>query len=114
MPNSHWVSFTVTTTGTEFLDVRDVGLAPSLDHITVIQLDYEWDGMATSIVVAPEDIVLLTFGSQAVDMSVGSMTAPPPRQREGRSWALWKRCTRSARRRPEKSRRPSGHRPRRS
>jgi oleate hydratase len=35
--------------------------------------------------------VLLTFGSQAADMSVGSMTSPPRPQRAGRSWALWKR-----------------------
>ena len=35
--------------------------------------------------------MLLTFGSQAADMSVGSMTAAPPPQRAGRSWALWKR-----------------------
>src|SRR5262249_19001359 len=32
-----------------------------------------------------------TFGSQAADMSVGSMTEAPRPQRAGRSWALWKR-----------------------
>jgi oleate hydratase len=71
--------------------VRDVGLAPSPDRITVNRLDYEQGSATTSVTVAPEDIVLLTFGSQAADMSVGSMTAAPPRQRAGRSWALWKR-----------------------
>ena len=35
--------------------------------------------------------MLLTFGSQAADMSVGSMTEAPRPQRGGRSWALWKR-----------------------
>ena len=71
--------------------VRDVGFAPSPDHITVNRLDCEKNGAATSVALAPEDIVLLTFGSQAADMSVGTMTMAPPRQRAGRSWALWKR-----------------------
>jgi oleate hydratase len=47
--------------------------------------------------VDPEHIVLLTFGSQVADMSVGSMTEAPPVERAGRSWALWKRL---AERRP--------------
>jgi oleate hydratase len=71
--------------------VRDVGFAASPDDITVDRLDYERGGAATSVAVAPDDIVLLTFGSQAADMSVGSMNEAPPRQRAGRSWALWKR-----------------------
>lgn len=71
--------------------VRDVGLAPSPDHITVNRLDYERDGVATSVTIEPKDIVLLTFGSQVSDMSVGSMTEAPRPQRSGRSWALWKR-----------------------
>ena len=38
-----------------------------------------------------EDLVLVTTGSQAADLSAGSMTeAPRPRPR-GRSWALWAR-----------------------
>ena len=71
--------------------VRDIGFAASPGRITVDRLDYERDGAATSVAVAPDDIVLLTFGSQAADMSVGSMTEAPPPQRAGRSWALWKR-----------------------
>jgi oleate hydratase len=47
--------------------------------------------VATSVAVAPDDLVLLTFGSQAADMSVGSMTEAPPPQHAGRSWALWQR-----------------------
>jgi oleate hydratase len=72
--------------------VQDIGLAPSPDCITVDRLDYERDGAATSVAVGPEDLVLVTTGSEAADLSVGSMTEPPrPRSSSGRSWALWKR-----------------------
>ena len=71
--------------------VADVGFAASPDHLTVDRLDYQRDGETTSVAVAPDDLVLLTFGSQAADMSVGSMTEAPRLQRAGRSWALWKR-----------------------
>jgi oleate hydratase len=71
--------------------VRDVGFAASPGRITVNRLDNERDGATTSVTVAPDDLVLLTFGSQAADMSVGSMTEAPRPQRAGRSWALWKR-----------------------
>jgi oleate hydratase len=70
--------------------VQDIGFEPSHDHITVNRLDYERDGATTSVTVASDDLVLLTFGSQATDMSVGSMTEAPPPQRAGQSWALWK------------------------
>jgi oleate hydratase len=71
--------------------VRDVGFAAVPGRITVNRLDHERDGTTTSVAVAPDDLVLLTSGSQAADMSVGSMTAAPRPQRAGRSWALWKR-----------------------
>lgn len=71
--------------------VVDVGFADLPDRITVDRLDCERDGALTSVAVEPEDIVLLTFGSQVADMSVGSMTEPPRVERAGRSWALWKR-----------------------
>jgi oleate hydratase len=71
--------------------VRDVGFPMSPGRITVDRLDIEERGAATSITVAPDDLVLLTFGSQASDMAVGSMTEPPRPQRVGRSWVLWKR-----------------------
>ena len=71
--------------------VQDIGLEPSPGRITVNRLDYERDGAATSVAVAPEDIVLVTTGSQAADLSTGSMMAvPPPPPNSGRSWALWK------------------------
>src|SRR5262245_43778846 len=71
--------------------VRDIGYAPVPGRITVNRFDYERDGAATSVAVAPEDLVLLTTGSQVADMSVGSMTEAPRPRRSGRSWALWER-----------------------
>jgi oleate hydratase len=80
--------------GVEFLIgafVRDIGFAPSDGRITVDRLDYERDGAATSVAVGPEDLVLVTTGSQVADISVGSMTEPPRPRRSRGSWALWKR-----------------------
>jgi oleate hydratase len=72
--------------------VRDIGLAPSTDRITVSRLDYERGGEAVSVAVGPEDIVLVTTGSEAADLAVGSMSKPPqPPRRSGGSWELWKR-----------------------
>jgi oleate hydratase len=71
--------------------VRDIGFAPSPGRITASRLDYERDGAATSVAVAPEDVVLVTLGSQVADLSVGSMTEAPQPRRSGRPWALWER-----------------------
>ena len=72
--------------------VQDLGFASSPDRMTVNRLDYEREGATNHVDVAPEDIVLVTTGSQAADISAGSMTEPPkPPQHAGRSWALWKR-----------------------
>jgi oleate hydratase len=80
--------------GVNFLNttfVRDIGLAPSPGRLTVNRLDYERDGKAASVAVGPEDLVLVTTGSQAADLSVGSMTEAPRPRRSGGSWELWKR-----------------------
>jgi oleate hydratase len=80
--------------GVNFLNnalVRDIVLAPSPGRLTVNRLHYERTGEATSIAVGPEDLVLVTTGSQAADLSVGSMTEAPRRRRSGGSWELWKR-----------------------
>ena len=46
----------------------------------------------TSIAVEPDDLVLVTTGSQVADLSTGSMSqAPGPPPNSGRSVALWKR-----------------------
>ncbi|MGH7120989.1 MAG: oleate hydratase [Acetobacteraceae bacterium] len=71
--------------------VHDIGFAPSPDRITVNRLDYEQDGAATPVAVAPDDIVLVTLGSQAENISAGSMTEAPSPRHDGRSSALWKR-----------------------
>ena len=71
--------------------VRDIGFTATPGRITVDRLDYEHRGETTSLTVAPEDIVLVTLGSQAAGLSVGSMTeAPAPRQ-GGQDWTLWRR-----------------------
>jgi len=87
--------------GVKFLTgafVQDINLAPSLDCMTVDRLDYTQGGRVTSVAVAPEDLVLVTTGSQAADLSAGSMTQAPRPRSSGRSWALW---TRLAEDRPE-------------
>ncbi|MDQ0563243.1 oleate hydratase [Rhizobium mesoamericanum] len=71
--------------------VTDIGLAPSPNCITVDRLDYERDGVPASIAVTPEDLVLVTIGSQAADLAVGSMTEPVRPTLKGRSWEIWKR-----------------------
>ncbi|MBV9978927.1 MAG: oleate hydratase [Bradyrhizobium sp.] len=71
--------------------VRDIGFVASREHITVDRLDYQRAGAASSVAVGAEDIVLVTTGSQAADLSVGSMTEAPGPQTSGRSWELWKR-----------------------
>jgi oleate hydratase len=71
--------------------VQDIGFAPSPGRITVNRVDYQQDGAAVSVPVAPDDIVLVTLGSQAENLSTGSMTQPPAPQHNGRSSALWKR-----------------------
>ncbi|MGB6344316.1 MAG: oleate hydratase [Xanthobacteraceae bacterium] len=71
--------------------VQDIGFAPLPGRITVNRLDYERSGAATSVAVAPEDIVLVTTGSQAADYSAGSMAEAPSPRPTGRSWALWQR-----------------------
>jgi oleate hydratase len=71
--------------------VQDIGFAQTPDHLTASGLQYERNGTATSIAVAPEDVVLVTAGSQAADVSIGSMTEAPRPRRSGSSLALWRR-----------------------
>jgi oleate hydratase len=72
--------------------VKDIGFAPEPGRITVSKLEYERNGAPASVVVAPEDIVLVTTGSQAADRSSGTMNmAPGPPANPGQSWALWRR-----------------------
>jgi oleate hydratase len=84
----------LTPHGVNFLTnafVKDIGFAPAPGRITVNRLDYERGGTVTSVAVAPTDVVLVTTGSQAADLCVGSMTEAPRPRPSGRIWALWKR-----------------------
>jgi oleate hydratase len=84
----------LTPAGVKFLTgafVQDLGFAPLPGRITVDRLDYEKHGVMTSVAVGPDDIVLVTTGSQAADYSAGSMTEAPKPKDTGRSWALWRR-----------------------
>jgi oleate hydratase len=78
--------------------VEDINFAPAPGRITVDRLDYTRSGGVTSVAVAPEDIVLVTTGSQAADLSTGSMSEAPQPRASGRSWALWARLAKG---RPE-------------
>ncbi len=71
--------------------VTDVGFRPAQDEITANALHYVQDGSESVVTLAPEDLVLVTNGSQAADLAVGSMSEPPVLRLDGRSWALWKR-----------------------
>jgi oleate hydratase len=73
--------------------VQDVSFAPSPGQMTVNRLDYERDGSTRSVAIAPKDIVLVTTGSQAADLSIGSMIQAPQPLDTGRSWVLWKRLS---------------------
>lgn len=71
--------------------VTDVEFEPSLGKITANSLEVFERGKSSTIEVEPDDIVLVTTGSQTADLSIGSMTEPPRPRRDGRSWALWRR-----------------------
>ena len=77
--------------------VRDIGFAAAPARTTVNRLDYERRGTATSVEVALEDLVLVSTGSQAADLSAGSMTEVPSPRPSGRSWALWERLAQGRR-----------------
>ena len=68
--------------------VQDIDFAPSPGRMTVDRFDYTQDGSVTSVAVAPDDLVLVTTGSQAADLSAGSMTEAPRPRPSGRSWAF--------------------------
>jgi len=71
--------------------VSDIEFTESSGRMTVRRLKYDLGGPPLSVDVAHDDIVLVTTGSQAADLSAGTMdTPPPPPPHPGRSWALWK------------------------
>jgi oleate hydratase len=72
--------------------VGDVEFTESSGRMTANRLRYDLRGAPLSVDVASDDIVLVTTGSQAADLTAGTMDmAPPPPPHPGRSWALWKK-----------------------
>ncbi len=74
--------------------VKDIAFAPSPDRMTVDRIEYERGGATTSVAVAPDDLVLVTTGSQNADMAPGSMKTAPNAPSTDRTWALWQRLAR--------------------
>jgi oleate hydratase len=74
--------------------VRDIALSPAPDRITVERLECELDGEVCAVAVGPEDIVLVTTGSQVAGLSAGSMTEAPPKRGGSTSQALWQQLVR--------------------
>jgi oleate hydratase len=76
--------------------VTDIGFAQSPGSITVNRFEYEQAGVAHAVAMRPEDILLVTSGSQIADLSVGSMSAAPRPTGSGggQSAALWRRLAR--------------------
>jgi oleate hydratase len=71
--------------------VSELEFAASSGRMTVSRLKYERGDVARWVDVTSDDIVLVTTGAQAADLSAGTMAAPPPPPvHPGRSWALWK------------------------
>jgi len=71
--------------------VSTIEFKASVDEITANSLENVLDGTPTTVEVEPDDLVLVSNGSQTADLSLGSMAAPAIIHFEGRSWALWKR-----------------------
>lgn len=71
--------------------VSSVEFEPDLNRITANSIEVTRDREKQTIEVAPEDIVLVTNGSQTADLSIGSMSTPAETRRSGQSWALWQR-----------------------
>jgi oleate hydratase len=71
--------------------VNSIEFKASVDQITANSLECFRNGKPMTVEVEPDDLVLVTNGSQVADLSLGSMDAPAILCSEGRSWALWKR-----------------------
>ncbi len=71
--------------------VKEIGFAPVPGRITVDRIVYERNGVTTPVAVGPDDLVLVTTGSQNADMAAGSPTTAPNPPSTDRTWALWQR-----------------------
>ena len=72
--------------------VSDLDFTDASGGMTVNRLHVERANGPPTVAVAPDDIVLVTTGSQAADLRAGTMDEAPSAQPPypGRSWALWK------------------------
>lgn len=71
--------------------VVDVGFLPARERITATALTIESPGRTEAVAVAPEDIVLVTNGSQVEGLTIGSMSSAPPPTPDAETCALWRR-----------------------
>jgi oleate hydratase len=71
--------------------VTSVEFEPELERITANSVELTRNGESRTVEVSPQDVVLVTNGSQTADLSIGSMSEPATTQCSGRSWALWRR-----------------------
>jgi oleate hydratase len=70
--------------------VNDIEFEGPRDKMTVRRFTYEQGLSTIPVDVDADDIVLVTTGSQAADLTTGKMDeAPQPLPHPGRSWALW-------------------------
>ncbi|MDA8442607.1 MAG: oleate hydratase [Peptococcaceae bacterium] len=68
--------------------VTDLDFTASAD-ITVSKIHYVKGGVAGSIELAPDDLVIVTNGSMTEGYGLGSMTKAPSLNGKGSSWQLW-------------------------
>jgi oleate hydratase len=70
--------------------VKTIGFAAG--SLTVDSIAYEQAGAAHAVALRPDDILLVTTGSQIAGLSAGTMNAPPPPPSlgGGRSVTLWR------------------------
>lgn len=71
--------------------VADVEFRQHPETLTANAIEVVEDGVERTVEVAPEDLVLVTNGSQADGLSTGAMDAPARARPTGRSAALWRR-----------------------
>jgi oleate hydratase len=72
--------------------VSDIEFTEFPNRMTVNRLKFERGSASMSVDIVSNDIVLVTTGSQAADLSAGTMDTPPgPPPNPGRSWALWRK-----------------------
>lgn len=70
--------------------VTRVALSDTADRITATALEYTHADKHVRVELAADDVVLVTIGSQAADLAIGSDTEPPRMRLGGASWSVWR------------------------